>query len=84
MNSIFFNFYLINITYIKSIIECIILGQTIGIVPAAELSITPFANITTYLNIPDCQGKESLFQAEMNRCLNQLKTLEEALVASGR
>lgn len=65
-------------TYIKSIIECIILGQTIGIVPAAELSITPFANITTYLNIPDCQGKESLFQAEMNRCLNQLKTLEEA------
>jgi hypothetical protein len=65
-------------TYIKSIIECIILGQTIGIVPAEDLSITPFANITTYLNIPDCQGKESLFQAEMNRCLNQLKTLEDA------
>ena len=65
-------------TYIKSIIECIILGQTIGIVPAKEFSITPFKNISTYLNIPDCQGKESLFQAEMNRCYQQLDMLEKA------
>ena len=35
-------------TYIKSIIECIILGQTIGIVPAEGFSFTPFVNITTY------------------------------------
>ena len=65
-------------TYIKSIIECIILGQTLGIVPAKEFSITPFKNISTYLNIPDCQGKESLFQAEMNRCHQQLEMLENA------
>ena len=65
-------------TYIKSIIECIILGQTIGVVPAREFAFTPFTNIATYLNIPDCQGKESLFQAEMNRCYQQLQILDKA------
>ena len=65
-------------TYIKSVIECILLGQTIGVVPAKQFELTPFKNITTYLNIPDCQGKESLFQAEMNRCHQQLEMLENA------
>ena len=65
-------------TYIKSVIECILLGQTVGVVPAKEFSFTPFTNIATYLNIPDCQGKESLFQAEMNRCYQQLQVLKEA------
>ena len=65
-------------TYIKSVIECILLGQTIGVVPAKEFSFTPFVNIATYLNIPDCQGKESLFQAEMNRCYQQLQMLSTA------
>jgi DNA mismatch repair ATPase MutS len=54
-------------------------SSTLGsIVPAKEFSITPFTNISTYLNIPDCQGKESLFQAEMNRCHQQLEMLESA------
>jgi hypothetical protein len=65
-------------TYIKSVIECVLLGQTIGIVPARNFEFTPFKHITTYLNIPDCQGKESLFQAEMNRCYQQLELLEKA------
>lgn len=64
-------------TYIKSIIESIILAQTVGVVPAKKFNITPFHNITTYLNIPDCQGKESLFQAEMNRCYQQLEMLKK-------
>ena len=65
-------------TYIKSIIECVLLGQTIGVVPAKKFSFTPFTNIATYLNIPDCQGKESLFQAEMNRCYQQIQMLKGA------
>ena len=65
-------------TYIKSIIECILLGQTVGVVPAKKFSFTPFTNIATYLNIPDCQGKESLFQAEMNRCYQQIQMLKGA------
>lgn len=35
-------------TYIKSIIECILLGQTIGVVPAKEFSLTPFTNIAIF------------------------------------
>jgi hypothetical protein len=65
-------------TYIKSITECVILAQTLGLAPAREFRLTPFKHISTYLNIPDCQGKESLFQAEMNRCYQQLETLREA------
>lgn len=65
-------------TYIKSIIINIILAQTVGICSAREFELTPFHNITTYLNIPDCNGKESLFQAEMNRCYEQLKILEKS------
>ncbi len=65
-------------TYIKSIIINIILAQTIGVCSAREFEITPFHNITTYLNIPDCNGKESLFQAEMNRCYQQLQILEKS------
>ena len=65
-------------TYIKSVIECILLGQTIGVIPAKEFKFTPFVNIGTYLNIPDCQGKESLFQAEMNRCYQQIQMLTTA------
>ena len=65
-------------TYIKSVIECILLGQTIGVVPATNFAFTPFVNISTYLNIPDCQGKESLFQAEMSRCYQQLQMLSQA------
>ena len=36
--------------------------------------------INTYLNIPDCKNKESLFEAEMHRSrdyLNKLKELGE-------
>lgn len=65
-------------TYIKSIIINIILAQTIGICSSRQFEITPFHNIMTYLNIPDCNGKESLFQAEMNRCYEQLKILEKS------
>ena len=63
-------------TCIKSIIEGILLAQTICIVPAKKCVITPFKLINTYLNIPDCQGKESLFQAEMSRCYNQINQLK--------
>jgi len=67
-------------TCLKAIMESVILGQTICVVPSSKISFTPFKLINTYLNIPDCQGKESLFQAEMSRCyqqINKLKELEE-------
>jgi hypothetical protein len=63
-------------TCLKAIVECLILGQTIGVVPSEKCAFTPFKIINTYLNIPDCQGKESLFQAEMSRCQQQIKMLD--------
>ena len=60
-------------TFLKAITESLILGQTICLVPASKMSFTPFHQINTYLNIPDCQGKESLFQAEMTRCYKQIE-----------
>ena len=36
------------------------------------MSLTPFSLINTYLNIPDCKGKESLFEAEMYRARNHI------------
>lgn len=55
-------------TLVKAIACNILIAQTIGYVFAKEAEITPFAWICTHINIPDCKGIESLFQAEMNRC----------------
>jgi DNA mismatch repair ATPase MutS len=63
-------------TCMKAIIECLLLAQTICRVPAVGCTITPFKYIDTYLNIPDTQGKESLFQAEMARCYKQIENLK--------
>ena len=64
-------------TFLKAITECLLLGQTIGVVPCHKMKFTPFKEINTYLNIPDCQGKESLFQAEMERCFNQIQSIKK-------
>ena len=63
----------------------IICSQTLGLAPVKYCELTPFHHLSTYLNIPDCQGKESLFQAEMNRCyqhLEKCKKLEEERLPS--
>jgi DNA mismatch repair protein MutS len=63
-------------TIIKSIGTNVILAQTLCIVGCSEMSFVPFSFINTQINIPDCKGKESLFEAEMNRCMYNLKTVE--------
>lgn len=63
-------------TFLKALTEVIIMAQTICVVPATKLHFTPFKYINTYLNIPDCQGKESLFQAEMSRCYEQIENFK--------
>ena len=64
-------------TFLKSVMTNIVLAQTLGIAFAREIRITPFQYLSTYLNIPDCQGRESLFQAEMSRCHQHLEQLRE-------
>jgi len=55
-------------TFIKSVALNLILSQTLGICYATSGRITPFETIRTYLQIKDTKGKESLFEAQMNRC----------------
>ena len=38
--------------------------------------VSKYKYIDTYFNVPDVEGKASTFQAEMKRCYNFIKTLE--------
>ena len=63
-------------TVIKALLINILLAQTIGIVPADSLSMTPFAYLNCYLNITDdLNAGTSLFKAEVLRA----KTLIESI-----
>jgi len=62
-------------TLAKMILVNTILAQTITVVPAEELTLIPFALIKSQINIPDCKGKESLFEAEMYRSKENLELL---------
>lgn len=63
-------------TFMKSIITCIYLSQSLGISCCKRMSLTPFKKLSTYLNIPDSIGKESLFEAEINRCYDYIEKAE--------
>ncbi len=62
-------------TALKAITIAVVLAQTIGIVPAGKMSMTPFALINTYLNVTDTIGRESLFQAELNRAKKLINSI---------
>jgi DNA mismatch repair protein MutS len=67
-------------TFIKALMLSVLLSQTLTISPCNIIKLTPFNLLSTYLNIPDCKGKESLFEAEMNRSLtfiNKIKQLKD-------
>lgn len=63
-------------TYMRSIIISTYLAQSLGICCAERMSLTPFRDICTYLNVPDTIGRESLFEAEINRCYNYIEKTE--------
>lgn len=54
-------------TYMRSIYTALYLTQTIGVSPCEQIILTPYKYLFTYLNIPDIIGRESLFEAELNR-----------------
>ncbi len=62
-------------TALKGITIAVVLAQTIGIAPASQMSLTPFALINTYLNVTDTIGRESLFQAELNRAKKLINSI---------
>ena len=64
-------------TFIKSILYSVLFSQTICISCCNKLELTPFSILNSYLNIPDCKGKESLFEAEMRRSLEHIDILNK-------
>lgn len=64
-------------TVLKSVLSCLLLAQTIGIVPAEQAIITPFDKLCAYLNInDDLQAGDSLFMAEARRAIELQKLIE--------
>ena len=64
-------------TLLKSTIINILLTQQVGYGYYKSGKITPFHHIHCYMNIPDTNGRDSLFQAEARRCLEILNNMEE-------
>uniref|UniRef100_A0A6C0CV74 DNA mismatch repair proteins mutS family domain-containing protein n=1 Tax=viral metagenome TaxID=1070528 RepID=A0A6C0CV74_9ZZZZ len=64
-------------TFIKMMCTNALLSQTLCVSASSSIQITPFHLISSQINIPDCKGHESLFEAEMNRCLYNLRAIEQ-------
>jgi hypothetical protein len=63
-------------TFIKGLVLNVLLSQTYGIANASFFELTPFYLINTQINIPDTKGKESLFEAEMFRCKQNIDIIK--------
>jgi len=64
-------------TLLKSCAINILLVQQVGFGFMESGKMTPFHYIHCYMNIPDTNGRDSLFQAEARRCLDILKHMDE-------
>ncbi len=62
-------------TLLKSITINIILSQQIGFGYYKRAKINPYDQIHCYINIPDTNNRDSLFQSEARRCKNILDNI---------
>lgn len=63
-------------TFIKSMLVNVLLSQSISYSACELTHITPFDFIGSQISIPDCKGKESLFEAEMNRSREHIEYIK--------
>ena len=63
-------------TILKSVLLNIVLSQSFGIGCSDKLTLTPFKNISSQINVPDDKGHSSLFESEMYRCKSNLDCLK--------
>lgn len=65
-------------TFLRGFASTVLFAQTLGIVPAQSLRITPFSTIRTYMFITDnIMAGQGLLQAEGTRVYELLKKTEE-------
>lgn len=69
-------------TYVKSILCNILLSQSFGVTYASSCSTPVFHTISSFMRINDEVGRESLFEAEVHRCLEAIQTLQKRQDAS--
>lgn len=64
-------------TYMRNAMLSVYLSQTLGVSCCSYIVFTPFKILFTYINIPDVVGRESLFEAEMNRCMEYINMVKK-------
>ena len=69
-------------TLLKTTIFNIILSQQIGFGFYKTATIDPYDMIHCYINIPDTSARDSLFQAEANRCKTILNEIDSSEIDS--
>jgi DNA mismatch repair ATPase MutS len=62
--------------FIKSLLVNTIMCQTCTVSCCDAAAIAPLGYISSQINVPDMTGHESLFEAEMHRCKNNLDHLK--------
>lgn len=63
-------------TLLKSMMISALMAQSLLTAPAASIQLTPFLYLNSHVNVPDCKGRTSLFEAEMNRAKANLDALK--------
>ncbi len=63
-------------TYLRCIGLNILFSQTFGFGNCKNGYLTPYSHVDTYMYIPDKEGYESLFQAEVSRCKNIIDNID--------
>lgn len=63
-------------TYIKTVLLCVILSQSLGICPCKNIILTPFDNIFSQIILENMIGHESLFEYEINNIFNLLNIIK--------
>lgn len=64
-------------TYIRNVMIATLTAQTLGVCCCSEIVFTPFHSLFTYIDIPNVsRERESLFEAEVMRCLQLCQILE--------
>jgi hypothetical protein len=64
-------------TYMRNVMLSVIMAQTLGLSACSEIVLTPFSAFFTYMDIPNIsRERDSLFEAEVGRCLQYCNILE--------
>jgi DNA mismatch repair ATPase MutS len=72
-------------TLLKAMMIAALTAQSLTIAPCSiGMSLTPFAFLNSHVNVPDCKGRASLFEAEMYRARANLQALQDMRSSSSQ